>query len=556
MLKFIPLDERAHATTRQRSKMDKRRRSGVLMPISALPGKYGIGTLGKSAKDFIDYLHGAGVRVWQILPLSPTGYGDSPYQSCDSRALNYYFIDLDLLCKDGLLTIDDLKNVDFGEDDGRVDYYKLFLNKASVLKKAYARLDKRSGDWQAFLREKKYLDFGVFMALKEEFNYTPWTKWGDYSVFSQEKVDDFAKKHKKSVEFWIFTQYVFLKQWQELRAYASKKKVEIMGDIPIYISFDSVETWKYGDELFLLGKDGKPSLVAGVPPDAFSDDGQLWGNPVYDWQKMRLDGFKWWHDRIDYALSLFDIVRIDHFRGFDRFYAIPANETDAKGGSWLPAPGAELFMGKENCNIVAEDLGIIDDGVLEMMKKTGYPGMKVLEFSFDGSPYNPYKPTNYSENCVAYTGTHDNTPLYAFISEANEHERATIESDLAAQCKALGIDCNAQTFFEARQTSGICENNPASMANGICGNNSAIATNKADEQAVINLCKTVIKLLFSSKAFLAIIPMQDLLFKGAESRINSPSTLSTDNWSFRFSKSDFNKETAAKLKALLKSCGR
>lgn len=297
--------------------------------------------------------------------------------------------------------------------------------------------------------------------------------------------------------------------------------------------------------------------MAGVPPDAFSDDGQLWGNPVYDWQKMRLDGFKWWHDRIDYALRLFDIVRIDHFRGFDRFYAIPADATDAKGGSWLPAPGAELFMGKEKCNIVAEDLGVIDDGVLEMMKKTGYPGMKVLEFSFDGSPYNPYKPTNYDENCVAYTGTHDNTPLFAFINEAPAHERTTIESDLAAQCKALGIDCNAQTVFGANQTSGIGENNYASAASGIYGNNSASGIGEAEyEQSVINLCKTVIKLLFSSKAFLAIIPMQDLLFKGAEARINSPSTLSTDNWSFRFKKSDFNKETAAKLKALLKSCGR
>lgn len=516
------------------------------MPISALPGKYGIGTLGKSAMDFIDYLHAAGMHVWQILPLSPTGYGDSPYQSCDSRALNYYFIDLDLLCNEGLLTHDDLMDVDFGNDDGKIDYYKLFLNKANVLKKAYARLDKRSGDWQAFLKTKSYTDFGIFMALKEAFDNKPWTEWGDYSVFNLEKVDDFAKKHKKSVEFWIFTQYVFLKQWKVLRAYADKKKIEIMGDIPIYVSFDSVETWKYGDKLFLLGKDGKPSLVAGVPPDAFSDDGQLWGNPVYDWQKMRLDGFKWWHDRIDYALSLFDIVRIDHFRGFDRFYAIPSCEANAKVGNWMPAPGAELFEGKENCNIVAEDLGIIDDGVLEMMKKTGYPGMKVLEFSFDGSPYNPYKPTNYDENCVAYTGTHDNTPLYAFISNANKYERATIESDLAAQCKALGIDCCDQAFSESHATSGTDGNNEALEVS---------ATNEVDPN-VICLCKTVIKLLFRSKAFLSIIPMQDLLFKGAEARINCPATISTDNWSFRFTKSDFDKKTAAKLKSLLKSCDR
>lgn len=498
--------------------MDKRRRAGVLMPLSALPAKYGIGTLGSPAENFIDFLHDSGARVWQILPLQPTGYGDSPYQSCDSRALNYYFIDLDKLCEQGLLTKEECDSADLGENDERINYYKLFLNKATLLRKAFARFDKRSGDWRAFLKNKTYEDFGVFMALKDKYDHKTWTDWQEYSIFDADKIKAFTEKHKKDVEFWIFTQYVFLKQWNELRAYARQKNVEIMGDMPIYVSFDSVETWKYGKELFLLGENGRPSLVAGVPPDAFSDDGQLWGNPVYDWAKMRDNGYKWWHDRIDYALNLHDIVRIDHFRGFDRFYAIPATATDAKNGKWMPAPGAELFLGRENGNIVAEDLGIIDEGVIKMTERTGYPGMKVLEFAFDGSPYNTHKPRFYTENCVAYTGTHDNDPLLAFVQKLDERQRQTLVADLAAECDALGF--------------------------------------KPHVDSTEDVCEAIIELLFASKAFLAVLPLSDLLLKGERARINRPSTLSTDNWSFRFSSADLNRAASRKLKSLIEKSGR
>ncbi len=494
--------------------MDKRRRAGILMPISALPASYGIGTMGEAAHRFVRWLKSAGMKIWQTLPLLPTNYGDSPYQSCDSHALNPYFIDFDELKKEGLLEESDYRDLDWGQNERRVDYGKLFLQKADVLKKAFARFDKKEKAWQQFLQEGDYADFGVFMALKCQFGHRPWTEWENYKVYDADKVNAFVEEHREEVEFWQFTQYVFLKQWNALKAYAHAQGIEIMGDMPIYVAFDSVEMWKHGKELFLLDERGNPDVVAGVPPDAFTDEGQLWGNPVYDWEKMKKNGYAWWQKRIDDALTCFDIVRIDHFRGFDRFYAIPSGAENAKNGTWMQGPSAELFVGRETCNIVAEDLGVIDDGVRNMMRATGYPGMKVIEFAFDGSPDNEHKPTNYTNNFVAYTGTHDNEPLRAYIDGLEGYYREAFDLDLQKECKAANVTYKGADSSEK--------------------------------------CRTVIRVLFASKAFLAIVPMQDVLCLGKESRMNFPSTVSSDNWSYRFKESDFTKTTAAWLRGLAK----
>ena len=498
--------------------MEKTRKAGILMPISALPAPYGIGTLGESARRFTRWLKSAGMRVWQTLPLLPTNYGDSPYQSCDSRALNPYFIDFDELKKHGLLEESDYANIDWGGDKQRVDYGKLFQYKAEVLRKAFTRFNRDSIDWKRFLKKGEYFDFAVFMSLKCKFFHQSWTEWKEYKQYKEKKIAAFAAENRDEVEFWQFTQYIFLKQWNALKKYAHARGIEIMGDMPIYVAYDSVEMWKYGKDLFLLDKCGEPALVAGVPPDAFSDEGQLWGNPIYNWRKMRRNGYAWWKARIDRSLQMFDIVRIDHFRGFDRFYAIPAGAATAKNGEWRKGPSASLFEGREDCNIVAEDLGVIDDGVRRMMKKTGYPGMKIIEFAFDGDPNNEHKPTNYTPNFVAYTGTHDNEPLCAFIDHLQGKYISAFSEDLKTQCAAANV------FYRGKTS--------------------------ADK------CRSVIRVLFASKAFLTIVPMQDILCLGTEARMNFPSTVSPENWSYRFREEDFSKTTGAWLRSLAKKYDR
>ena len=303
--------------------MNRQRRAGILLPVSSLPGPYGIGTLGRGAYRFLDRLADSGMKIWQVLPLLPTNYGDSPYQSCAAEALNYYFIDLDFLQKDGLLEKEEYAFLDWETDARRVDYEKLFRLRVNVLRCAFLRFDTSSAEWKKFLEEGKYSDFALFMSLKSCFGYLPWSQWpAEYRDFDENRIRAYEKENRRDIEFWQFTQYIFLGQWRALKAYANSKGIEIMGDMPIYVSSDSVEMWKYRKELFLLDDGGNPAAVAGVPPDAFSEDGQLWGNPVYDWDKMKQNGYSWWLNRINSALELFDILRIDHFRGFDRFYAV------------------------------------------------------------------------------------------------------------------------------------------------------------------------------------------------------------------------------------------
>lgn len=501
-------------------KTKKSRNMGILMPIFSLPSTQGIGTLGKGAYAFVDWLESAGMKIWQVLPLLPTSYGDSPYQSVSSDALNPYFIDFELLEKDGLLERADYADVKWSYDERRVDYGTQFYCNVAVLKKAFARFDRTNADWLAFLQKGKYADYALFMSLKTKFGFRSWVDWDEpYKSCEGKGLEGYIAAHREEIEFWQFTQYIFLKQWKALHAYAKEKDIQIMGDMPIYVAADSVETWKYRRDMFMLDGEGNLALKAGVPPDAFSEDGQLWGNPVYNWEKMKADGYTWWKKRMDYAFELFDIVRIDHFRAFDRFFAIPQESTTAKDGEWLDGPGMDLFEKLGKRPIIAEDLGVIDDGVRTLLKDTGYPGMKVLLFAFDGDEENDYLPSNITHsNCVAYTGTHDNEPLRTFLENMDGSARKEFEEVLEKECLAADVPYITETL--------------------------------EDE------CKTMIELLASTKAKTVIVPMHDVLCFGAEARLNAPSTVSGGNWTFRFLEDDFKRRKAAWLKELTENYNR
>lgn len=486
------------------------RNFGILLPLSCLPSKEGIGTMGKSAYSFIDYLKKAKASVWQVLPLNPTSYGDSPYQSCSSNALNYYFIDLQTLIEEGLLKEEEAEFDNLFGGERHVNYGKQFNVKIAVLRKAFARFD-GGKQFEDFVNSGEYADFAVFMALKSKFNHRPWTEWEEpYRTYDKDIAERFANENADEVRFWQFTQYIFLKQWNKLKSYANLSGISIMGDIPLYIAYDSVEVWKYGDKLFRMSEKRVPTGVAGCPPDGFTEEGQLWGNPVYDWKKMKEGGYRWWLARIDGCFKLYDILRIDHFRGFDRYWEVPYGEQTARGGHWEDGPKEELFKDKLKSRIVAEDLGVIDGGVLRLMKNLGYPGMKVLEFAFDGRMDNEHKPSNHTENFVCYTGTHDNMPLKQYIEDLPEKERKIFEDDLIKECGLLSVG------YDVKDASGIC--------------------------------LSVIKLAFASKCATVIIPMWDLLCMGGEARINLPSTVSEKNWSWRFTEEDFSKDCLQFLK--------
>ena len=496
------------------------RSAGILMPVSSLPSEFGIGTLGKNAYAFVDWLESSGMKIWQVLPLLPTGYGDSPYQACAADALNYYFIDFALLEEEGLLERSDYADIVWSDDERRVDYGRQFAYKIAVLRKAFKRFDRTEGAFVSFLEEGKYRDFAVFMTLKVKFSYAPWQAWDEPYKSCENIPQSFYEEYKDEIDFWQFTQYIFIKQWDALRKYANMKGVSIMGDMPIYLAEDSVENWKYRHDLFMLDEAGKLSLRAGVPPDAFSEDGQFWGNPIYDWEKMKKNGYAWWNARIQNAFDTqFDIIRIDHFRAFDRFFAIPSDAESAKEGEWMDGPKADLFVNFKDAPIVAEDLGIIDDGVRALLKETGYPGMKIFEFAFDGDPNNDYIPSNITEtNCVAYTGTHDNETLRSFIETKTREERKYFEKVLEEECIKADV---------------------------------AYVTETIEDE-----CQTIVELLMSLKANVVIIPMHDVLCFGDEARLNAPSTVSGKNWTFRFTEKDFKRKKAAWLKSLTETYNR
>ena len=467
-------------------------KSGILMPVSSLPNAYGIGSFGKSAYDFVDFLVGTRTKCWQVLPLNPTSYGDSPYQSPAAVAGNPYFIDLDILHQKGLLTINELK--ENKHNTKRVDYGWLFCNRYLVLRRAYARFLKKKGceseEYRRFARaSKSWLeDYSLFMALKVQYNHCSWNNWAE-----DHKDVKRARKQKtqyaEEMGFWKWIQFEFDSQWQALKKYANKRGIVIIGDMPIYVAHDSMDVWQHPSQ-FLLDESYNPTVVAGCPPDGFSPDGQLWGNPIYNWKLMQEDGFKWWKNRVGQCFKLYDILRIDHFRGFAGYYTIPFGDSTARNGWWESAPGIELFKTINQAfpkgKIIAEDLGFITDDVRELLASTGFPGMKILQFAFydDNSEYLPRCYT--TENCVVYSGSHD------------------------ADCTRTwhkNIQGPAKVRF-ARE----CHRN-------------------------IKQSRTydVIELALSSKANLAVIPIQDYLdLTNEEGRMNTPA-IAEGNWNYRLS---------------------
>ncbi|MDE7263378.1 MAG: 4-alpha-glucanotransferase [Anaeroplasmataceae bacterium] len=490
--------------------MNFKRNAGVLLHITSLPSAYGVGTLGDVAFGFVDWMEKAGLKIWQVLPLVPTNFGDSPYQSVSSTALNYYFIDFDILHKKGLLKKKDYETRKFSEYVNRVNYSLLFTEKTKVLRLAFEKFNKKDPSFVLFEQKGDYRDFALFMTLKAMHEYRPWNLWEkEYQNYSEELEKHILAEYKNDYLFWVWTQYEFLEEWNALHTYAKVKGIEIMGDMPLYVAYDSVEVWKH-PEMFILTENKEPKLVAGCPPDFFTEDGQLWGNPVYDWDYLKSTNYAWWNMRIQRAFELFDILRIDHFRGFAQFYAIPAGLPNARIGQWMDGPKFDLFKDKTDFRIVAEDLGFIDEEVRTLLKQTTYPGMKIIEFAFDGSKDNEHKPSNYTENYIVYTGTHDNMPLYQYILDLNSQGLEVFLEDLKKECKALGVEVK-DSSYEA-------------------------------------ITESVVELAFASKANTCIIPFQDFLAQDGSSRMNLPSTVSTKNWSYRISKNQISDRLATRIK--------
>ena len=463
------------------------RESGILMHISSLPGPYGIGTMGEEAYKFVDFLAAAGQRYWQILPLSPTGYGDSPYQAFSTFAGNQYLIDPGLLQQQDLLTEEELSSFDWGHGN-RVDYGKLHRERETLLRLAFRRFAP-SPDYEAFLQQNPWLrEYGLFMAIKSRFEGKSWhSRPAPLRMREQEAMDKWAQELEEDIRYLSFVQYQFHRQWHTLKQYANERGIQIIGDVPIYVPLDSADVWA-NPSLFCLDENRRPQMVAGCPPDSFSADGQLWGNPLYDWDKMKKQDYCWWIQRLAAAVQMYDVVRLDHFRGFKDYWAIPAGDATAINGKWMPGPGMDFiramhkaFPGKL---FIAEDLGFVTPEVRQLQTDSGYPGMKVLEFAFDSREAGNYLPHLYPTNSVCYTGTHDNATLKQWFDEAAP-----------------------QDVEQAKDYLGLHE----------------------EEGYVWGMIRGAM----SSISDLCIVQMQDYLQLGGEARMNVPGTLSASNWSWR-----------------------
>ena len=489
------------------------RKCGVLMPVSSLPSRFGIGGFSKEAYDFVDFLAEGGQSLWQILPLGPTGYGDSPYQSFSTFAGNPYYISLDALIKQGLLTEEECEAADYGDHPNYVNYEKIYNSRFALLRKAFNRADiENDTSYKKFVEDQSawLKDYAMYMAIKDSLGGVAWIEWDeDIRLRKPAAMAHYEETLKEDIAFYSYLQYLFATQWSALKAYANGKGINIIGDIPIYVAFDSADTWA-NPELFQLDEENIPTAVAGCPPDAFSATGQLWGNPLYRWDYHEKTGFAWWIRRLAYCFTIYDVVRIDHFRGFDEYWAIPYGDPTAEFGRWEKGPGYALFEAMKkalgNREVIAEDLGFLTPSVLKLVKKTGYPGMKVLQFAFDSREESDYLPHNYTHNCVVYTGTHDNDTVMGWIP-------AMSRKDLAFAKKYIGV----------KRTSDICSN--------------------------------LIRMAYASVADTAIIPIQDYLELGSEARINTPSTLG-GNWEWRMSAQDCTSQLAARMHELATVYGR
>lgn len=492
------------------------RSAGILLSITSLPSNYGIGCFSKEAYEFVDFLKNSGQTYWQILPIGPTSYGDSPYQSFSTFAGNPYFIDLEQFIDSGILTKEECDEVDFGTDKD-IDYHKLYIGRYPLLKKAFERSNiEQDGDFAEFSRQNPWLDeYALFMAIKDKNNGVAWDEWNeDIKLRKPEAIERCKNEYAYEVNFYKFLQYHFYKQWNSLKSYANENGVKIVGDIPIYVAFDSADVWA-NPQLFQLNEDNTPKAVAGCPPDGFSADGQLWGNPLYDWGYHKNTGFEWWISRLEYSFKMYDVVRIDHFRGFDEYYSIPYGDKNAVNGHWEKGPGMDLFnaieaaLGKRD--VIAEDLGFMTDTVRELVKDSGFPNMKVIEFAFDARDTgcsNDYLPHNYTKNCVAYTGTHDNQTIMSWFDTISDDEKNMAREYL---CDKYTPDDKLNMSF--------------------------------------------ISLIMRSQANLCIIPMQDYLGLDDSCRMNQPSTLGI-NWKWRLKKEDLTEDIRKEILKVTMLYGR
>ncbi|MDE6996919.1 MAG: 4-alpha-glucanotransferase [Oscillospiraceae bacterium] len=489
------------------------RSSGILLPISALPSPYGIGSLGKEAYAFVDFLKSAGQKYWQLLPLGPTSYGDSPYQSFSTFAGNPYFIDLELLAQDGLLDLEELDAYSWGSSPRYVDYGQIYVSRFQVLRKAFAAGWERDHEQvEAFRQENTWLDgYALYMAVKKHFDMTSWRRWPDEDIRLRrpEALEKYRRELAEDVNFYSYLQYLFFKQWNALRDYIHAQGLKIIGDLPIYVAMDSADVWAE-PHFFQLGEGNVPTEVSGVPPDYFTEDGQLWGNPLYDYDRMKADGFGWWIRRVEGAGKLFDVIRIDHFRGLESYWAVPYGEETAKNGRWRKGPGMELVgvltSWFRNLEFIAEDLGFLTPAVQELLAASGLPGMKVLEFAFDTREPSNYLPHTYSPHCVCYVGTHDNETVMQWREQADP-------ANVRMARKYLGLN-EAEGFNWGMIRGGM-----------------------------------------SSVADIFVVQMQDCLGLGAESRMNTPGKLG-GNWEWRLLPNEASPALAKKLIQYAKMYGR
>lgn len=487
------------------------RGAGILLAISNLPSCYGIGSFGKTAYEFVDFLKSAGQRYWQVLPLGPTGYGDSPYQSFSAFAGNPYYIDLPQLFEQGLLTAEELHDARFPQND-RVDYEWLYRTRFSVLRTAASRFSSEDSAFCSFAEQEGWWldDYALFMTAKERFGQREWQLW-DVAIRRRDAgvLEEFRKRWKAEIFFWKCCQFWFYTQWLAVKRYANDAGVQIIGDIPIYVSADSADVWAQ-PSLFYLDKQGYPAQVAGVPPDAFSPDGQRWGNPLYRYEVMEQDGFSWWKRRMEHCARLYDVVRVDHFIGFCRYYAIPATSDSAAEGEWHEAPGKRLTDALDsvsgNCKIIAEDLGVIHPSVRRLLRQTGYPGMRILQFAFDGDPQNEYLPHCYTANTLVYGGTHDNETLVGFCGHVRGKQKRFMLDYLAVK--------------------------------------------RMDQ-----VPQALVRAAYGSVADVAIFQMQDVLCLDNSARMNTPSTLG-GNWCWRMKSEQLTDASAQRLRRLSEIYGR